>query len=102
MICEFCKRPRQGYLNQILTRDHGDLVKVYVVHDYYGCDTGCCGHKAVAEDGEGNVCQSNTFNFSHSYDQDHEEFAKALAAEHFPDIPFSWADCNVVEVGGGG
>ena len=48
-------------------------MKVRVYHDYYGCDTGCCGHTVEIDDGEGK------FEFDHPYGEDRESFAKALA-----------------------
>ena len=50
-------------------------MRVRVLHSYYGCETGCCGH-IVEIDGEE---RRNSFNFMHA---DSVEEAKELAKDY--------------------
>lgn len=53
---------------------------VRVYHEYYGCDTGCCGHRIELEiDGTTAISK---FHFSHPYgEKDHKKWATELAKE---------------------
>lgn len=60
--CEYCGRQHSN-------KNHckcagARVVWAYAVHDYYGCDTGCCGWRAIGTDKKGNVLASE-FNFFH-------------------------------------
>lgn len=68
-------------------------MKVIVYHDYFGCDTGCCGHTVEMGD-------QSKFDFCHPYSEDHLEFAKRLVedtfgAEHVADL--DWENCIISE-----
>jgi len=96
-ICWRCDRPilhpGQGPSREL----HGDLVKVYVVHAGYGCDTGCCGHRAVAEDSQGHECAAQ-FEFDHpSYSDDFHTWARSFANHAFPGVPLDWEGCEVID-----
>jgi hypothetical protein len=66
-----------------------------VVHAYYGCDTGCCGHAVETYDRLGRKLE-RTFDFSHPYGQDdYHEFARSLAAIHAPGFPLRWEECDI-------
>jgi len=94
--CSECKRHLANVPNPVLRRTvHGPLVKVYVVHRFFGCDTGCEGHTAIAEDAEGNICESK-FEFDAPYGESHKEFAKEFARSHFPGVPLDYGQCRVV------
>lgn len=56
-------------------------ILVRVLHGYYGCDTGCCGHFVELEDSDGKVTESS-FDFSHPYGDDFKEWATNLAQEY--------------------
>lgn len=46
-----------------------DLRKAYraeIEHDYYGCDTGCCGNKLYIYDLSGEIVFESGFNFYHA------------------------------------
>lgn len=70
---------------------------VVVYHSYYGCDTGCCGHRVDLEDG----LESKTFFiFDHPYDKNPLKFAKkmvrdALGEEHVADL--DWDNCVIID-----
>lgn len=71
------------------------MPRILVLHKYYGCETGCCGH-IVEIDGEtvGGFC------FLHPYGEDRREFIRNLVAqevgeEHVKDIDFD--HCIVLE-----
>ena len=94
--CPECKRHIANVPNPVLQRDvHGPLVKTYVLHAFYGCDTGCEGHIAYAEDKDENVCQSE-FEVGCPSRVDYKEWAKEVCAAAFRGVPFSWDDCRVV------
>ena len=69
-------------------------MRVVVYHDYYGCDTGCCGH--IIEMGD-----ESKFDFIHpGLMENHLEFAKRLVedtfgAEHVDDL--DWENCIIVD-----
>ena len=63
---------------------------IRVFHEFYGCDTGCCGH--VVEMGD-----QTEFKFDHPYDENAFEWAKRLVAEvcgeeHVADLDFANSD----------
>lgn len=93
-ICERCTRPTLSTLGKSSDL-HGELKKAYVVHAYYGCDTGCCGSIAVAEDAAGNQCRGS-FQFDHPYDEEPMVWARHFVAERFPGIPFSEQNCEII------
>ena len=69
---------------------------VRVLHQRYGCDSGCCGH-IIEVDG----VTTGSFNFGHPNDDDDEaavQFARKfvedeLGAEHVADL--DWESCEV-------
>ena len=72
-------------------------MKITVLHSYYGCDTGCCGH-IIEVDGE----QRGRFEFDHPSDykvpEDKLEWAKnfvreQMGEEHVKDL--DWDNCEV-------
>jgi hypothetical protein len=71
------------------------MSRVIVYHDFYGCETGCCGHTVELDNGEGK------FEFDHpAHGQDPIEFAKGLVtavygAEHVADL--DWDNCMISE-----
>lgn len=68
--------------------------RVIVVHEGYGCDTGCCGHVIRIDD-----TQSGRFHFGHPEEnEDWKEWAKnlvaeELGAEHAADL--DWDNCII-------
>ena len=70
-------------------------MKIIVIHQSYGCDTGCCGH-VVEIDNE----RRGQFYFSHPYGKDRQEYVRNLVTkecgeEHVKDI--DWENCIVLE-----
>ena len=68
--------------NKPATAHHGRIggrMIVRVLHAYYGCDTGCCGHM-VEVDGE---TVSGSFDFGH-YSKDDEEALREYVLQHVP------------------
>lgn len=70
------------------------MSKVIVYHEYYDCDTGCCGHIVQLDDRVGD------FEFKHPYGQDPLEFARKMVAlvygpEHVADL--DWERCVISE-----
>jgi hypothetical protein len=76
--CPVCHRPRFHTPVTLLVApdmEGHDLCKleirggrVYYVHDYFGCESGCCGHKVVVEDAKGSV-RASEFMFEHDKDR---------------------------------
>lgn len=67
------------------------IVRVY--HDYYGCETGCCGH-VVEVDGK----REGRFSFDHPYGVDPRAFAERLIREELGDDhvkDLDWANSEV-------
>jgi hypothetical protein len=95
-ICAFCARPVQQRATDC---DHGQAVTSYVVHDSYGCDSGCCGHRIIGLDKQGQVVFSK-FDFGHPYhstkdDGFWQEWAHMLARTLLPTATFDWEKSNV-------
>jgi hypothetical protein len=76
------------------------MTSVVVYHDFYGCETGCCGHRIAVNNND------SEFSFDHPYlynlitdDQTRKFIIKVvteeLGAEHVKDIDFD--QCIVVD-----
>ena len=66
---------------------------VVVYHDYYGCETGCCGHRIE-------MAGRHKFVFSHPYKEDFLEWAKQLVMEQFGEAhvaDLDWENCLVID-----
>lgn len=101
--CERCERPYKSKLRKVpySPLEHGTLEYVIVEHAYYGCDTGCCGHMAVAFDSDNNRCEGK-FEFDHNYGTrpnykpaPDEEWATEFAGAQFPNVPLKFDECTV-------
>lgn len=98
-ICARCQRP---VLNArvlggvgISAARHGPLVRAYATHAYKGCDTGCCGYIAQAEDAEGNTCEGH-LEFDHpGRDDDARTWMTSFVNEEFPGVPIDFEMCDV-------
>jgi hypothetical protein len=55
-------------------------ITVRVYHSYFGCDTGCCGHRVELTVDDKSMDVGN-FEFGHPYNEDLKEWATALAKE---------------------
>lgn len=80
-IHEECGRPILSPLTKSPTIVNPfNLAYFYVKHAYFGCDTGCCGHRVFYVDKDGRE-YGNDFEFDH-YDCDNaigeEEWARSL------------------------
>lgn len=85
--------------------------RVVVLHSYFGCDTGCCGHAvylcAPGQDAEDGDEVPRSFVFGHPYSKgtkltvkDAKQFARGLVectlgAEHIKDL--DWEHCEIYE-----
>lgn len=92
--CERCGRP---VLFPLSERDgvKRHVVSARVVHQFYGCDTGCCGHVVYGDDCDGNEVWSSHFHFDHPYGDDKVTWARSLAAEDLPEVPLNEADSEI-------
>ena len=92
--CERCGRPVSKYGTHFHPED---ISYAYVVHDFYGCDTGCCGHRVYFCDKEDRTLSSH-FTFSHPYGDPKEVFWKdCLQDTEFPEAPLRLDLCEVVD-----
>lgn len=86
-------------------------MKILVYHTYYGCDTGCCGHRIEFYPTDDDKCYQS-FEFDHAEKgQDLKEYARELAENfikrHHPHCldtidwstleveAASWDDCHL-------
>lgn len=57
-------------------------MKIRVLHSYYGCESGCCGHVVELNDEE----LRGSFDFMHCEDKEEaKEFAKSFLEKHNPE-----------------
>ncbi len=89
--CTVCGRGTRRVVSP--GRSHGKLVRGWVTHESYGCDTGCCGTIVRAEDANGIRCATE-FDFGHSGDTETE--ARVEVEEAFPGVTF---DLEASEIG---
>lgn len=54
--------------------------RAVVIHDFYGCDTGCCGHTIVIYRGTTEVRRK--FEFDHPGREGSEQFARDFVAQY--------------------
>lgn len=71
------------------------VVSVIVYHSYYGCETGCCGHRVEIKYEDGT--ERDVFEFEHGKGI---EFAKKLVKnefgeEHVKDL--DWENCEIID-----
>lgn len=66
--CDPCKRKLES-------------ASVYIVHEGYGCDTGCCGHRLYIEATDGTTLASE-FDFWHCNADDAKQWAGEVAAKY--------------------
>jgi hypothetical protein len=66
----------------------------YVVHDYYGCDSGCCGHNVILCDKDDNELDREWM-FSHPYGEDHSVYAKNLCKKYWPNVEVRLDLCEI-------
>lgn len=100
--CERCGRkvlngwPRHNRVHY----DHGRL-SFRVVHEYEGCDSGCCGHRALLfEDGE--PVDEDYWEFGHPMDVPDEEYVARMVGElkqridiDLSDVPIDLLHCEI-------
>jgi hypothetical protein len=103
LFCPVCRRERVTRSGTCATADLcrlevvGGSVRFY--HDYYGCDTGCCGHRITVADATGRV-RASDFEFAHDH-ADWKQQVAQLAAQYgltigecCPDAERMYGDCG--------
>ncbi len=93
-ICSVCGRYTRNHPIRDGCPHPKDAAYCYVVHDYYGCDTGCCGHEAYLCDAEGRVIKS-CFLFEHPDSSDDAQWAVDLLERLWPGIPIRLEECQL-------
>lgn len=91
--CEHCGRPVL-YPQRPTRGTAHHVVSAHVVHGYYGCDTGCCGHRVIGVDCKG-VKVFDEFDFSHPWSDEKETWARSFADKHLPGVPLDFAKCEI-------
>jgi hypothetical protein len=66
-----------------------------IKHDYYGCDSGCCGHKLILYDAQDHKVAED-FEFVHAGDDDPLTWARSWAEHAFPMLTFREDLMNVL------
>lgn len=75
-----------------------DAVDIVVLHDNYGCETGCCGHSAIVRDKNQNSLDNRAFSFDHwdpvqmTRQEFIDEVAEAVLSE-YRRLPVAYDDC---------
>lgn len=76
-------------------------MKITVLHERYGCETGCCGHVIEVDGKRATLKDGRSFAFHHYYDDtdgDKLEWARQwvseeFGAEHVKDL--DWENCVI-------
>ncbi len=95
-ICTRCNRPVQsGHEYNCVSLKPAKYIKV--IHSYYGCDTGCDGHRAYVCDEDGNIVERGSFEFAHPFGQEKLEFAKEIARKLIAayKVPINEMECEI-------
>ena len=92
-VCERCGR--EHYVPHAVSRPWCGAY-VTVKHDFYGCDTGCCGHSIYLYD-ENDHEVARAFEFDHLCNETKEEFCRDLSEQHFPGISLRLEECEAVD-----
>ena len=82
-LCPKCKRRVFGERKHAICVS-SDVAQIYVVHDYYGCDTGCCGHSVMLTNPLGET--RRFFHFDHPYLERDHVFIKRLIKDTFNEL----------------
>jgi len=77
--------------------DLGPASYAHVIHAYYGCDTGCCGHIAYLRDAKDMIIGDSGFQFTHPYGEASDTWAIAFCGQFWPNIPVNLARCEVLD-----
>lgn len=94
MICNICQRERTEEPSE-KCKDTHSVVSCFVAHEYFGCDTGCCGHKIYGLDKNDHEIFSH-FEFDHLGEgMTEEEFVQTIVGKHLPGIQVDWKRCDI-------
>lgn len=99
-MSEQCRRCGRPILSPLGTceNEHRPPVRCAVKHDYYGCNTGCCGHSVYGYDEEGRTV-FRRFEFTHpsflGAEPETRKWAEDLAREHLPGVPLDFDACEL-------
>lgn len=92
--CPKCGRPHR--LQETRECAMSRAAYCYVVHDYYGCDSGCCGHRAYLCDAAGNILEEQ-WAFIHPYGAEKDSWAAEYCGGIWPGIEVRLSECAVSE-----
>jgi hypothetical protein len=97
--CKNCGRPVTAEPPKS-GRYHGLVTRATVEHEFYGCDTGCCGHRIHGYDARGgSVCSEFSFSHPDSNDEtDRRRFCEELIADTFgPGVVLDWDESDAID-----
>jgi hypothetical protein len=67
----------------------------YIVHDSYGCESGCCGHRLILEDANRHVIESDwTFDHFYGDEMSKEEWCTSKLKARWPDCEVNMEECE--------
>lgn len=92
--CPNCGGEKRGH-HKYNNKQECDASYAYVVHDYYGCESGCCGHNAYLCDKNGNILASE-WEFSHPYSEDDKPFIDNLIRKYWKNITIDYDKCQIL------
>jgi hypothetical protein len=108
-ICPRCQRP----ILFPLTEHDGPChtgVTAYLVHEFYGCQSGCCGHCAYLLDAQGDIVASHFlhidaqgdivashFLHSHPHDDCFDDYTRSEIHSQWPWATIDYARCDVLD-----
>ncbi len=101
VVCDKCGRNIWGTkgTKHILCISQ-DIKSIYVVHDYYGCDTGCDGHSVIIWTIRNEEC--NYFHFDHPGNENDKTFIERLVRDTLSNLGINynpdWIDYDSCEL----
>jgi len=111
ILCQQCGR--WTYNNRCQHSATWRAAYSYVVHDYFGCESGCCGHRAYLCDANDKLLAESDFQFEHPYGaslgsrsgivlsrngtltEQYEAWAREFCLALWPDVPVKIENCKV-------
>jgi hypothetical protein len=72
--------------------------RAYVVHAFYGCESGCCGHEAILVSPKDDLLERE-FIFTHPVfpTESAEEWIRTLVDDFWPGVSIDLPRCEVID-----
>lgn len=96
-ICDRCGRPVLAHYTPI-GRAPVHVETAAVVHSFYGCDSGCCGHRVVGYNCDGIAVEEGRFEFDHPSGESREAFAERMVRAAYGDsVTVRLDECEILD-----